>query len=110
MPRRSFTGSTVDTSAPSTRTVPEVGSTIRLIIRIDVVFPQPDGPTKTVNDPAGIRIVRSSTATVPSAYFLVAWSKLINLLPSPVSLLDRMVEVVVAQPLTCSLVRVDTGV
>ena len=39
-------------SLPSTRIVPPVGSIIRLIIRSDVVLPQPDGPTNTVMRPA----------------------------------------------------------
>ena len=30
-----------------------MGSIIRLIIRIDVVLPQPDGPTNTVSVPCG---------------------------------------------------------
>jgi hypothetical protein len=58
--------------------VPEVGSIIRLIIRREVVFPHPDGPTSTVIWPEGISSVRSSTATVPSAYRLVTPSNLIN--------------------------------
>jgi hypothetical protein len=67
MPRRSRTGLTPETSAPLTMTVPDVGSTIRLIIRIDVVLPQPEGPTKTVSVPLGTSSVKLSTATVPSA-------------------------------------------
>ena len=66
------------TSSPSTVSVPDVGSIIRLIIRIDVVLPQPDGPTKTVSVPSGTSSVRSSTATVPSGYFLVTFSNVIN--------------------------------
>src|SRR3954467_11197711 len=77
MPSRSWTGSTLVTSLPSTVSVPEVGSIIRLIIRIDVVLPQPDGPTNTVSVPSGPSSVRSSTATVPSGDFLVTFSKLI---------------------------------
>jgi len=46
--------------------LPEVGSISRLIIRIDVVFPHPDGPTRVVILPFGAVIVRLSTATVPS--------------------------------------------
>jgi hypothetical protein len=46
--------------------VPDVGSISRLIIRIDVVFPQPDGPTSVVILPFGAVIVSLSTATVPS--------------------------------------------
>jgi len=52
MPSRSLTGLTVETSRPSTVRVPDVGSIIRLIIRIEVVLPQPDGPTNTVSVPA----------------------------------------------------------
>jgi hypothetical protein len=48
-------------------TVPDVGSAIRLIIRIKVVFPQPDGPTKTVRVPSGTSRFSLSTATVLSA-------------------------------------------
>ena len=50
---------------------------MRLIIRIEVVLPQPDGPTKTVNEPPGTSRFRSSTATVPSGYRLVTWLKVI---------------------------------
>ena len=102
MPSRSFTASTLVTSSPSTVSVPEVGSIIRLIIRIDVVLPQPDGPTNTVSVPAGTSSVRSSTATVPSGYRLVTFVKvIIRLLP------DRLVEAVVAHPLLGRLVGVD---
>ena len=40
------------------RIFPEVGSLRRLIMRMVVVLPQPDGPTKTTISPAGM----SSTA------------------------------------------------
>ena len=56
--------------------VPLVGSTIRLIIRSDVVFPQPDGPTKTVMEPLSMRRLRLSTA----AWF--AWNRLVTWLYS----------------------------
>src|SRR6185369_11423093 len=103
MPRRNLTGSTLVTSLPSTVSVPDVGSIIRLIIRIDVVLPQPDGPTKTVSVPSGTSSVRSSTATVPSGYFLVTFSNVIT----GRLLLDRFVETVVLDPLTRRLVGVD---
>src|SRR6476469_3504716 len=105
MPRRNLTGSTLVTSLPSTVSVPDVGSIIRLIIRIDVVLPQPDGPTNTVNVPSGASSVRSSTATVPSGYFLVTFSKVIMR-----SLLDGLVEAVVLDPLFRRLVGVDAPV
>src|SRR5438876_1027903 len=47
MRRRSTTGSTRMTSAPSTSIVPDVGSMRRLIMRRIVVFPEPEGPTRT---------------------------------------------------------------
>lgn len=34
-----------ETSRPPSRIVPDVGSTVRLIMRSDVVLPHPDGPT-----------------------------------------------------------------
>src|SRR5215218_3339373 len=101
MPSRSWTGSTLVTSLPSTVSVPEVGSIIRLIIRIEVVLPQPDGPTKTVSVPSGTSSVRLSTATVPSGYFLVTLSNVIMR-----SLLHGLVEAVVFDPLSRRLVGV----
>ena len=53
-------------SVSSSQIVPEVGSIIRLIIRSEVVLPQPDGPTSTVIWPDGASSSSSSTATVPS--------------------------------------------
>src|SRR4051812_38872342 len=41
---------------------PSVISTVRLTIRIAVVLPHPDGPTRTQISPAGTSSVRSSTA------------------------------------------------
>ena len=49
------------------RMSPSVISTVRLTIRIAVVFPQPDGPTRTQISPAATSSERPSTAlTVPS--------------------------------------------
>src|SRR6186997_213819 len=115
MPSRSLTGSTLVTSSPLTVSVPDVGSIIRLIIRIDVVLPQPDGPTNTARVPSGTSSVRSSTATVPSGYFLVTFSKVINCAVSSsrkrssgaVLLLDGLVEAVGFDPLLSGLVGVD---
>src|SRR3954470_11466050 len=65
---------------------PDVGWTRRLIIRIVVVLPQPDGPTKTTNFPAGTTMEKSSTAAsrVP-AYFLVTCSSSISTPETPFS-------------------------
>lgn len=49
----------------------------RLIIRIDVVFPQPEGPTSVVIFPLGAVSVSPSTATVPSGYTLETVSNVI---------------------------------
>src|SRR3954447_22020868 len=105
MPSRSFTGSTPATSLPSTVSTPDVGSIIRLIIRIEVVLPQPEGPTNTASVPSGTSSVRSSTATVPSGYLLVTPSKLITLSPP-----QSLVEPVVLSPLARRLVRIDAAV
>ena len=53
-------------SSPSMRTRPEVGSTIRLIIRSRVVLPQPLDPTNTVVVCGGSWALKSATAVVPS--------------------------------------------
>ena len=59
------------TSVPSMWIVPLVGSTMRLIIRSDVVLPQPEGPTNTVMPPSSTVRSSASTATVPSGNRLV---------------------------------------
>lgn len=74
MPRRSVLTGCFWMSAPSIRMVPSLGSIIRLIIRRVVVFPQPDGPTRTVMERSGISSDSRSTATVPSGYRLVTES------------------------------------
>ncbi|MCY1246121.1 hypothetical protein D9M72_593270 [compost metagenome] len=57
--------------------VPEVGSTMRLIIRREVVLPQPEGPTKTVMVPLSMDMVRLSTAGCPPWYCLVTlWNSI----------------------------------
>ena len=62
MPRRSSSASMCSASRPPMVIFPDVGSTIRLIIRMVVVFPQPDGPTNTTILPAGMTMLNSSTA------------------------------------------------
>src|SRR5690349_15838724 len=113
MPNRSLTGSTAVTSRPSTVSVPDVGSIMRLIIRIDVVLPQPDGPTNTVKVPCGTSRLSVSTATVPSGYCLVTFSnEITQVLRSSRrrSSQHRLVESVVLDPLCGRLVRVDPRV
>jgi len=56
----------VAVSRPSMAMVPDVGSIIRLIMRSDVVLPQPDGPTSTVIRPVGAVRDSPPTAVVPS--------------------------------------------
>ena len=46
-------------------------------MRIEVVFPQPDGPTRVVIFPFGAVMVSLSTATVPSGYTLETLSNVI---------------------------------
>src|SRR6516162_8328437 len=62
MVRRSRTGSTVLTSRLSTRMRPLVGTSRRLIMRMIVVFPEPDGPMKTQSSPPPTSRLTSSTA------------------------------------------------
>ena len=52
---------------------PEVMSTMRLAMRIAVVFPQPEGPTRTQISPAATSSVSASTAGASApGYTLVA--------------------------------------
>jgi hypothetical protein len=46
-------------------------------MRIEVVFPHPEGPTRVVILPLGAVIVSLSTATVPSGYTLETLSNVI---------------------------------
>src|SRR4051794_16688135 len=62
MPRRRRSTSAWVTSLPSMKIRPWVGSTRRLIIRRVVVFPHPEGPTRTTNSPRLISIESSETA------------------------------------------------
>src|SRR5436190_8374010 len=48
------------------RISPPLTSSSPATIRSAVVFPQPDGPTSTMNSPSAISSVSSSTARVPS--------------------------------------------
>src|SRR4051794_14494756 len=69
---RSFGGTSFTTRSPI-RSVPLEISSRPAIIRRLVVFPHPDGPTRTMNSPSPISRLRSLTA-VTSPYFLVTWS------------------------------------
>ena len=60
-----------------------MGSISRLIMRSEVVFPQPLGPTSTIVFPAGTSRSSASTATVPPGYRFVTRSNLIKLPPGP---------------------------
>ena len=77
MDRRSSAAGTAVTSLPPTVMVPEVGSTIRLIMRREVVLPQPDGPTNTVMEPWSMDMLNPSTAGCPLWYCLVTlWNSI----------------------------------
>ena len=52
------------TSLPSTSIVPELGSIRRLIIRMVVVLPHPDGPTRMTVSPSPTSSEKLSTAAV----------------------------------------------
>ncbi len=83
MERRRSAASCSRTSLPPTRMVPEVGSTIRSIIRRVVVLPQPEDPTRTVTPPSGISRERSWTAVVPLGKRLWTVSNWIMRCPLP---------------------------
>src|SRR5262245_1656411 len=66
MPRRSRAGGWDRMSRPPRCIEPELGSTIRLTIRNDVVLPHPDGPTSSVICPCAATRSSPATATIPS--------------------------------------------
>ena len=61
-----FFGGRSFTTTPPIFTFPEVTVSRPATIRSAVVFPQPDGPTKTTNSPASTSRSSSVTAFVPS--------------------------------------------
>ena len=65
------------TSCSPKNTFPEVGVSNPAIILINVVFPQPDGPSNTVTEDLGIVKVILSTA-VKSPNFFVTFSNLMS--------------------------------
>src|SRR3978361_2175703 len=79
MPRRSSVRFLCRMSLPSNKTRPSDGSIERLIIRSDVVLPQPEGPTKTVMRPVAHSSETSSNARVPSGYVFTTFSNVITI-------------------------------
>src|SRR5215212_8182809 len=71
---RSFDGTRLTTRS-SILIWPAVISSSPARQRSAVVFPQPDGPTRTRNSLSLINRSRSLTATTSSAYAFVTWSK-----------------------------------
>ena len=59
-------GSTSFATVSPMRMVPSVTSSRPATIRRAVVFPHPDGPTKTMNSPSRTSRLNPSTARVPS--------------------------------------------
>ncbi len=63
-----FAGGTSTTLEPSIKMRPPLTSSSPAIIRSSVVLPQPDGPTKTTNDPSSIsRSALGMTTCGPNA-------------------------------------------
>src|SRR6186997_284260 len=61
---------------PARRISPSVGCSKPAIIRSVGVFPQPDGPSRLVNDPDGIaRFIRSTATTAPKRFVTsISWT------------------------------------
>src|SRR6266536_2266689 len=69
-------GETPFTTSPPMATAPEVGSSSPATIRRAVVFPHPDGPTRTMNSPSAMVQVSASTAVVPfGKTFVTSWNE-----------------------------------
>ena len=54
-------------SAPPTRTAPEPVSQKRVMSRVTVVFPEPDGPTRAVMECSGMLKETSRSTGVPAS-------------------------------------------
>src|SRR5262245_63963952 len=67
-------GGTRFMSLPPMEMVPDEISSRPAIIRSVVDFPQPDGPTRTMNSRSLIWRLKSSTALKPPSYTLWTWS------------------------------------
>src|SRR5262245_27728001 len=78
---RSFGGTSFTTRSPM-RSVPEEISSRPAIIRRLVVFPQPEGPTSTMNSPSPISRLRSFTAW-KSPYTLLTFSNVTVAMAEP---------------------------
>src|SRR5689334_17473470 len=78
---RSLGGTSLTTRSPIRR-VPEVISSRPAIIRRLVVFPQPEGPTSTMNSPSPISRLRSFTAW-KSPYILLTFSNVTVAMAEP---------------------------
>src|SRR6516162_986390 len=64
------------TTSPPMATAPAVGSSSPATIRRAVVFPQPDGPTRTMNSPSVMVQLSASTAVVPfGKIFVTSWKE-----------------------------------
>src|SRR5580704_1111419 len=61
-------------SRPATQMRPSPGSSSRRSSRMNVVFPEPDGPTRKTNSPFSISIDTSRNAIEPLLYVLVTFS------------------------------------
>src|SRR3954452_18668999 len=79
---RSREGTWLTVRSPIFRTPREMSSS-PATIRNAVVFPQPDGPTSTMNSPFEISRSSPFTAVVPSGYVLVTPSKLTAAMRTP---------------------------
>src|SRR5919106_6921492 len=71
---RSFGGRSV-TSRSEMRTVPWSGSSSPAAIRSAVDFPDPEGPTRTMNSPSATSRLKSSTASDPASNLLATRSQ-----------------------------------
>src|SRR4051812_14635652 len=79
---RSFGGTAFTTFSPIRIVPPEMLSR-PATIRSAVVLPQPDGPTRTMNSPSAMSMLRSETALTPPAYTFVTSSSTISAIRPP---------------------------
>src|SRR5476649_1202254 len=78
MRRRNSATSIFEVGSPFRLIVPELGEISRLTMRSEVVLPQPEGPTRTVNLPVGATSDSRFTAIAPPMYCFETFSNVIT--------------------------------
>src|SRR6185437_1823217 len=86
-------GASLFTTLPPMRSSPSLMSSRPAIMLRVVDLPQPDGPTRIMNSPSAMSRFILSTASAPSGYLLVTFSRMISATATPVLRADLRADV-----------------